>query len=392
MFKNILVVIIILVSLSFFELKLISNEFISKIQFAILPLMLIYYFFLIVYDNGQRIVSRFRIEIILIWIAVILSMFGAYYFHHQNFGITAIAQRAMYFYIFYFLLLKIKCKPELLVKTIFFISLLLIIIYLFQTIIYPHEILYSKMGYDRGTLRIFIPGLGYLVIAYFYTLNRFLNNLHYKYLIFCFAALVIFILSGTRQLLGSIFLITMINLIVSKKIKSRFAIYFISGLAIISVFYIFKDIIIELIDVTFSKGKSFKHDVRIQAVVFFMTKLFPNKLSYIIGNGVSGGHSSFDLMLEYYAEVFGYYQSDIGIFGGYSKFGILFVIANIIILARISFMRLPENYRFLRYANFINVLTILTGDVMSVLHGIVLISVMLYLIDVSKYQPKLHPE
>lgn len=390
MFRNIFVVVTILITLAFFELKIVPPEFMTKIQFALIPVLVALFFLLYVYDNSKKITSNFSKEIYMIWLAVGLSMLGAFYFHNQPYGITAIAQRAMYFYIFYFLLLKLKCKPLFLIKATLVLGGILILLYLVQTVLYPNKILYSSILKDRGTLRISIPGIGYLVIAYFYAFDRLMNNMHYKYALICLISLIIFILLGSRQLLGSMLLITILNLILSKKITSKFLIFFFAALAVIPIFIIFKDILLEILEVTKTQGGSFKYDIRVQAAKFFIMKFFPNSLSYIIGNGASGGQSSYNIMVDYFSKTFGFYQSDIGIIGEYSKFGILFVIANIIILIKIIIIKLPEDYKFLKYVNLINVLTMFTGDVMSVMHGIVLMSILFYLIDISKYQPRLH--
>ncbi|MGC9343763.1 MAG: hypothetical protein ACP5E3_13750, partial [Bacteroidales bacterium] len=165
MLKKIILVFIILCSLKFYQLAFIP-EVVFKISEwigigMIFAILIIY----IVYSREKLFRQKFAFPIILILISVIISMFAAYGYHNQSFLKTAIAQRAIYFYFIYFLLHYMKMEGEFIIRLILVFGLIYIILYLTQYIVFPSQITNSKMFIDRGTLRIFLSGAGYLVIG-----------------------------------------------------------------------------------------------------------------------------------------------------------------------------------------------------------------------------------
>lgn len=384
--KPLFIIMCFLVSLSFFDLIFIPPEIIPRLQLAIAPLILLFLIVLLVYQKGEVIKSNFKFELYMLLFGVLLSVFGAYFFHDQGFIITIIAQRTVYLYFFYFLLLKLKPKPDLLVKTFVYISLFVAFLYIIQTIAFPAELVRSQMWMDRGTVRIFLPGIGYCVISYFYFFNQYLKHLRLRDLFISLIMLIIFILLGTRQIIAPVMLITILNVILSKRIKSKIVVTLIGTLAIIPIFILSQNIMSQMLEVSKSQGEDFESNIRVRAIKFFLTDFFPNTISYITGNGVQGGDTEYGEQVGVYMKKYGFYQSDVGIFGEYTKFGIFFVIAAITILIKLIIIKVPEDYKFLWYSNLINVLTFFTGDLFSAVDGIVLLCSMLYMYDVSKYK------
>jgi hypothetical protein len=119
----------------------------------------------------------------------------------------------------------------------------------------------------------------------------------------------------------------------------------------------------------------------------------PNKMAYILGNGVDSQNAEYGLLIQLYKNKLGFYQSDIGIIGTYSKFGILFILGELAVYFKIFKKRLPEDITFIKYVFIFSFLTIVTGsDSFIVMDGIVGTSLLLYLIDVSIYEKNLQKE
>jgi len=91
-------------------------------------------------------------------------------------------------------------------------------------------------------------------------------------------------------------------------------------LRFIPIFFIFLDIFMQLFAVTQQQGNQSEDDIRISSATFFLTTFNPNKYAYIVGNGVSSLNSNYGVLVQSYKDYRGFYQSDIGLIGEYSRF------------------------------------------------------------------------
>ncbi len=384
MLKNIIVVFVILASISFLNLIFIPESLIPVLQVGAICICLLFIVLHTIYDSSIKLKKFFTIEITLIFIAVLLSMFGAYFFHDQKFHITAIAQRPLYFLLFYFLLHNLRINSEILIKTFVIISITIAFLYIAQTIVFPIKLFNVEIFKDRQTLRFFIPGTGYMVITYFLYLGKTLESNNYKYITVCLLMLIVFIMMGTRQIIVSTFLVTIFALTTSKKIHSKILFAFLIAISIVPIYLLFKDVILAIFEVSKLQTADIKSYVRIKAALFYLFDFSPSKISFILGNGISSANSSYGLQVQHYGIALGYFLSDIGIIGEYVKFGILFVMAELSMLIRISLMRLSKNIMFIKHSIFVILLTILVGELISTAGGIVLTCILLYIVELDR--------
>lgn len=359
-FKKFILISVILCSLELFTLIFLPDLVIEVVEMAgvgIIAFFLLLYF---VYGETRPGKMRFTLPIVLVLISVVFSMIGAYMFQEQSFSSTLIAQRVLYYYLVYFLLHYLKVPLEYIIKTIVVLAIVYMVIYVAQYLVYPTALIKSKMFMDRGTLRIFMPGAGFLVIAYFIWLYSFFNTYKFKYILLLLAAWIVFVLLGTRQVIGAVLLLSIIFMVQSKVVKSRFLFFALIALGLIPVYLIFQDIINAMFDLTVSQSNSAESGIRVRAARFFLTDFYKNDLAYFIGNGAPGS-SGYGLRMVSISERYGYYRADIGLLGEYTKYGLLFVVGVFIILKRALTARLPENLMFIKY-NFLGILlTLVTG-------------------------------
>ena len=189
-----------------------------------------------------------------------------------------------------------------------------------------------------------------------------------------------------------VFLITIINLIASKRIKSRFLIYILVIIGAFMIVIIFKNIIVSLIEATAQTKKSGLENVRIRAMGFYLTKMFPNGLSYIFGNGVASGKSEFASRMFMYSTKYGYYLADIGIIGNYVNYGAFFVLGIILMLWKIFKTKIEHSFNHLKYFFLVVLLTLPTGGGFSGSELIVVVCLSLYMLDVSSFFNKKQEE
>lgn len=385
MLKKVLLSIIILTSLSFFFLKFLPNGVIVLSQFAAVGLIFLIILLNSIYDKSKNLNYHYKIEINLLLVSVLISMFGASIFHSQDFLATSIAQKATYFLLVYFALHALKIHPNDIIKIMLAFSILYVAVYLIQFIIYPIRIISSTIMVERGTIRIFLSGGGYAYFIYFFALSRYFVTKNPKYIFLALVMLSIFVLMGSRQLLGSVVFLTFMFVVFTKQVKSKIGIFFIVGLSIFPLYLAFQDVISSMFEVSVMQSQETEQNVRLRAVKFFMIDFFPNKFSYLIGNGAAGNSSEYGRQIQYYMQNFGFYQSDIGMIGEYSMYGILFILAEFTILIKSIFIKLPPSISFVRYI-FLGVLmmSFTGGGGFSESETIVNICIMLYLIDAYK--------
>lgn len=382
MLKKFVLISVILCSLELFTLVFLPDFVIEVVEMTGIAIILFFSILYFVYGESRKGKMRFALPIILILISVAFSMIGAYIFQEQSFSATLIGQRVIYFYLVYFLLHRLKIPNEYIRKTIVTLAIVYMALYIAQYLVYPTALIKSKMFIDRGTLRIFMPGAGFLVIAYFIWLHSFFKTYKIKYVLFLLSALVVFVLLGTRQVLASMLLLTIVYMLQSKVIKSRVLFFALIAIAMVPVYFLFQDIINAMFDVTVSQSQSTGSNVRVKAVTFFLTDFYKNNLAYLLGNGATGS-SGYGLRMAGISERYGYYTSDIGIIGEYIKFGVLFVIGVIIIFYRSLSAKLPEHLMFIKY-NFLGLMiTLFTGGGAfgSTSINILINCMLLYMID-----------
>jgi len=184
MYRKVILIIVILTSLQLFQLSFIPEVVIKLsglIGIALIAALIVLY---TIYSREKLFKAYFTAPIIVILVSVLISMFGALAFQGQSFMVTAYAQRAIYFYSFYLLLHFMKIPGEFIIRCIFTFGLIYVGLYLLQYFIYPVKITYAMTFIDRETLRVFVPGLGYLTVAYYIWLYLTLRTFKMKYVIF----------------------------------------------------------------------------------------------------------------------------------------------------------------------------------------------------------------
>lgn len=392
MFKRALVLFIIVASMGAFEFAFLGKDLIKVIELSGIAMVALIIMLQLVYSRGDKFKMHFSREIAVILLGVFLSMFTAYTGHYQGFSTTIIAQRFMYFYLLYLALHFIRISDIDLEKIIIYIGITFALFYLLQYLAYPTRIFDVRMAVERGTVRIFLQGLSYVILAYFLILNKLFERFSLSRLALLFGFLSIFILMGTRQILLAMFLLTVMNVLFSKRVRSKMLILVLIGISLIPTVLIFQDIFLGIISVSQEQSQTtvVEEDIRVQAATFFLTELFPNRIAYITGNGAPSANSPYGQMIQMYMDVFRFYQSDVGIIGDYSKFGIFFVIGVVILMVRILTAKLSNDYIYIKYFYYTTLLTLFTGGGgFAEGGGIVVICITLYIIDIDKHNRQL---
>ena len=131
MIRKFIIIYLIIASLNLFNLKALGslNAMINMSGIALMVFILIVNQ---VYFRTKMMKRNFIIPIYLIFIAVMLSMFTAFFAFRQNFQVTLLSQRDIYFYLFYFTLHVLKPEKKEFQRLIIYMGLLYLFAYLIQ--------------------------------------------------------------------------------------------------------------------------------------------------------------------------------------------------------------------------------------------------------------------
>jgi hypothetical protein len=388
MIKKIIVFSLFLVSVDLFKLVYIPNQITFVLGFSFALLVTLGSILIFLYQRFDRIHQNFTYEILIFLFAFNLAIVGAYTFHQQNPGLTFWVQRYSLFLFTYFFLHAIRFNVKEIERIIFIMGIVYVFFFLIQFAIFPRILFKVRIQEARGTTRIFLQGGAFATLAYFMGLHYFTTSKKPIYGIFSFLFFITLILQGTRQNILLIGFATVIFILLSKRVKSKFLILLLLVLLAIPVFYFFQDIFINLIAVSEKQSAQEGEDIRVRAAKFFLGEFFPSPFAYLIGNGDSHMASKYGMEIWKYKIVNGFYQSDIGIIGDFSKYGVFFILGVILIYNKVFKLKL-QRFAYLNYFFLISFLRLFLGSAFGGAESIVVLSTMLYMIDVDVHDQKI---
>ncbi len=384
--ENIYVIIIILLSTSLFSLSflgpLAKAAQISGILFIFI-LLAIY----IVYSENTLCKHNFTSYVVLILISFVTSMLMAKFSRNQSFGDTLFAQRALFYYLFYFLLHQLKIKPRDLEQIFIFFGLLGFVLYLVQFFLYPKIIFNVFILSGRGTIRVYMEGSHYVAIAYLMSIQAFLRTNKIKYLFLILLFYSKFILLGGRATMAIMLFVLVLFIIFGIKVKSKIFIGFLITVCIAIVLFLFKDIFQALIIQSQADASQGDTYVRFVAVKYFLTDFFKTPLAYFTGNGMYHNDSAYGLEMTRIMSN-GLFLGDIGIIGNFVIYGPLYVLGVLGICIKSIRFKIPDYFIYIRYLFIVIIISLITGDSFNHSDFIVFIACILYIIDVSHFTNK----
>jgi hypothetical protein len=328
--------------------------------------------------------KKFSVGIGLILAGTILSIVSAYLFHHQSPALTVWAQKGLFFYLFYNVLHMFRVSDKKLIELISLMGIIFAVCYLLQYVAFPKIIFNVRQGMDRGAIRIFLPGSSFMYTAYFISFQYVLYKKNMKHILLVLLYLTIVVFTGTRNTMAMVALVSFLGIIISKKVKSKHVLLLLFIGCGISVFFVFYEMFMGLIEMSFEQTDNAEEDVRAKATEFFLTTFMPNKACYILGNGMYHGAAAYGRQVMGYMALYGYYMGDIGFIGEYVKYGAIFVLGVLVSFIKWFSVKPSIKHTFIRYVLFFYVLSLFFGGGWAYEPSIVILCCMFYLLDISK--------
>jgi hypothetical protein len=329
---------------------------------------------------------RFMYAIILFFIGLLINLFSAYINQQQSPLDTFKAFGTFYFILFYFFLHYLQINRKNLENIIIVFAIIYSVFYIIQVFTFPTEIFDSNMVVDRGTVRLRIEGNGFLVLAYFLVLNRFLLNLRITNLLLSLAFFVILLMGGFRTLtLATLFLSGFMYI---KLVRFSFADFAILSLVVLMFFGLFQfEGTSKIVEGMTNSSKSEFHEgeknIRVVAFEFFFKEFPKNNSVYIFGAGFPGFPSGYSYYLQALSKNFGLFWVDIGLFGFYIIVGIVALCGLLWYSLKAIFSKLPRNSLFLNI--YFAYLVLVSFTTMEIYRGGIFAveAIGLYLIDLA---------
>lgn len=375
-------------SVSFFKFSLLPQGVLYLLESAVIALVFLVVLFNRIYWKIPNIPMTFSFPVALMFVSIFLSLFAAYYFHDQPILLTLWAQRYMFLYFVYFFLHVIKLSVKQVERLLLFVALAYVAVYFLQYAIYPLKIVNVRIDFDRGTVRIFIPGLAFMMIMFYRFLQEFYYRKSMKDILYVMLFFSILILLGSRAGISMTAFVVAIALIFGRQIKSKVVLYFLIIFAIGALYFAFQEIFDNLLNLSSQESETADDNVRVRSIEYFTTEFFPNTLAYITGNGMHHEASSYGLKVAYMAARYGYFQVDIGIIGEFSRYGSFLVIGGLMIFAKLIFYKYDSNYIYIRYFIISGSLALFLGMNFTSTYGIVSICILMYIVDCLKNEHK----
>jgi len=274
-------------------------------------------------------------------LSMILAAIPASIYHYQGFLDSIRTSGRFYPFFMYLFLIQVDySKKEILqvVKVFFWATL---VVFVIDVKTFPDSIFGWRIWdllETRGSFSFIFFGQGFTVLGAFFYLRKFLLEKKILYLLpFIIAVLFMAFLTGARSyiiglLAGSLFMILMY--FIKAEFSPRKIIMLIIIFAVFSSGIIYgKQYITNFMDITQEQLGDYDSDTRNECIKFYSGEFQKNIVTKILGNGYPRLETPLGQAFAQ-AEDKGFYTSDIGIVGVWTHFGLLAVLAWVLIFKK----------------------------------------------------------
>jgi hypothetical protein len=342
-------VFLLIVSLHFWNLRGIPQKF--TLENMLVWAVCGFCFIMVIHKSELK----FRYAILLFLFGLILNSFSAYLNLGQSLKLTLLSFSFYYFIFLYFTLHYFEFNRKFLEKIIIVFAVIYSIIFTIQYKIYPYVIFIFDPKTAQDSRQLEIIGHGFLMLAYFLVLNRYLLNRRLINILLALGFFIVLMKSDFRTLIAGAILVTAIMVIRIIRFSARdiFIIVFIGLLFIgLTQYHGISYIIEKMTTQTESNINEGKKYVRLIQMEFFF-KRYPKNISYfIIGGGKPAGFESIYSFNPYamdrdYSGNYNIVWVDIGLLGFYIVVGGIAVLGILWYTIRSIFIKLPKNSIYL---------------------------------------------
>ena len=385
--RKYIVIIVLIFSIHFWGFAFIPQKVYNITNTLALLIIGISFFRTLQLDN-----ILFRNSIILFFFGIIINIVSAYLNQGQVPLDTFLTYGTTYFFIlFYFFLHYLQISRKFLENVIIIFAIIFSLFYILQLLEYPNLIFNSNMLEDRGTIRIRIEGDGFLMLAYFLLLNRFLLNRRILNLLSAFCFFIILLLGGFRTLtlaallLSGLMFIRLVKYSIMNYTILVFLIFFVVGLF---QFNGTSKIINEMVSTSTEQKAEGSDYIRFRELNYYFNIYPQNKSYFVMGGGLPGTKSSYSRSMERIEVQYGFYWDDLGLIGFYIIIGAVGLLGLLWFTIKAIFIKVPPHNIYISiYFIYLLIVSFTTREIYRT--GIFAVEAIgLYLIDIYYFEGK----
>ncbi|MEJ8756931.1 hypothetical protein WG947_07995 [Pontibacter sp. H259] len=341
----------------------------------------------IIINKAIKNYTLFNLPLIVFLFSVLFSIIPAYISWGQN-PLTSFVSIVPYItYILYFYLLKKNVEDRSLENIVIFIGITTMLIYTTALLSLPNIIFgnieYESIKIDRGFPRILIGGLGFIYLSYFITFTKFRDERELKFLLLSLVFFIGICLTLTRQIIFPCLVISFLILFKDSTLFKK-VVFIIIG-TIIFYFFLQLDFVQLLLIKTEQQTDDYESDLRVLAAEYYLFDFSPDLLTSIFGNGEAViGKSSFGNKYEYIKSELKFYQSDVGLVGLYSKFGLFSVLSWILLFIRVFKSKYSPSGKYIKPFFLLLLVTSFTSSIIYHFNYIATVAIAIYLAEIKR--------
>jgi hypothetical protein len=373
-------IVLLLFSIHFWELRGIPQKYNVE---NLLTWMVCAYSFIMVRQNKNML---FKNAILVFMIGIFLNSIPAYINLGQSPYRTILSFEFYYFILLYFLLHFFKFNRKFVENVVIVFGIIYAFVFTFQYRVYPFVIFNHDVRTAQESWQFEILGHGFLMLAYFLVLNRYLLNRRLINIFIALGFFMVLIKSDFRTLIAGAILVTVLMLMRLFRLSIKdFFLIIIAVLLFVGLIQHprFAPIFETMISKTQGNMEEGEKYVRFVELEYFY-KRYPENISYFIfgGGKPSGGNlRNFDkgaIGLNY-----NIVWVDIGILGFYIVIGGIATLGLLWYTLKAIFIKLPRDRLYLNFY-FLYLLVVSFTNEEIYRNGIFTVQAIgLYLIDLA---------
>ena len=348
--KSILLFILILCSINFFNLQILDGSSFRFIQYGYLLLAILVS---LPYLFSKR--EEFVLPVQLIIFSVFASIFIATLTREQSLLDSIQGTIPYLIWILFFYLIHIQFPVEKIEKLVVVFGILYLILYFLQFTHPDNAYLFDAdlIQENRGITRIIFSGRGIFYLSVFIAINKFTTTKKNFWLwtFLLIMGIVVTIMQVSRQFIVGIMVIYFFHFLKGQSFLKKMII--LTAFSGIMFFYISKSNspIVEGLIATVDRDMGLGlENLRVQEAKFYLTEFSKTTFNRIFGNGVPYGTTSgYMKYYSYYSTNYAYWFADVGLIAVYAMFGIFAVFGHILIWIKSFVIKVPKEYFYLKY-------------------------------------------
>jgi hypothetical protein len=383
--KKVLVVIIIILGLKMFDFIIFNTTWLNTFIALSAIIMLIS---IIISKNTRKIKTNFKNVILFFYLGIALNFILMFFYYNLSLYDSLFGLINFSGFIFYFFLHKNQYSLTFLAKLGLFIAILVAILMILQQVfsntpMFNQLINHDHFIGDRGTVRVRIPGMAFVVIAFFIFFYKSIHNYKVLYLVISLAFFVVLMLQGFRSIAVSVIICSIYIYWKSHSINKLFSIknlYFFLLLPLIVVFafqveYI-NNIFQGMLDAFIRDQDIGEDNIRLQSWDYYLFAIKTNAWMYFTGNGMKLPFVTPDNL----------FAVDLGIWGFYALAGFIPTVAILFAFFKGLMIEPNNNFIFINCFFLYILLNCFLFNAEAFRIGIFYIySMLFYVIDVNIY-------